>query len=292
MAMIYNDSKNAIGLPWHGLPARELGVARASCPWDCAKHGQDARATQTGGAARRHTGESPVPLEPHGLAARATQSVIGFKFVLSVFMWTLIVTPLSALEWERGKVELKGEFGTTFPAIEFPFSNNSDKPVTILAVRPSCQCVTAQVEKKTYAPGEKGVLLAKFDATGLTGQITRTISVETDEPGKKSNVLAIVADITEPIALTPRLLYWKVSDPPAAKAVEIQINLPKGLKITQAIANQDGFKIELATVEAGRSYRLTVTPNDTKNPRLAVIALKTSDVVPAGAGVTIFAQVR
>ena len=141
-------------------------------------------------------------------------------------------------------------------------------------------------------PRGKGKLLIDFDATGLAGVVTRTITVETGQPGQKRTELTIEADIMEPVSLNPWLLFWKLSSSPTPRVVEVQINLPNGLDISQAIGNRNDFRVELATVEPRCRYRLTVTPDGMTEARLAVVSLKTSDVVPVGAALTVFAQVR
>src|SRR5688572_5471579 len=40
----------------------------------------------------------------------------------------------------------------------FPFTNQGTAPVTITDIQVGCNCVAAQLEKKTFAPGERGVI--------------------------------------------------------------------------------------------------------------------------------------
>jgi hypothetical protein len=148
------------------------------------------------------------------------------------------------------------------------------------------------LEKKTYTPGEGGVLRVEFDTTGLAGSVTREVTVATDEPGAPAQTLTLTADLVEPVALKPRLLHWKLSAPASEKTVDIQINRDGGLEITGAASNRDDFKVGLATLEPRRRYRLTVTPAGTGDARLAIITLTTTGAVPAGTALTIFAQVR
>ena len=41
--------------------------------------------------------------------------------------------------------------------------NEGQTAVTNESLKPSCGCTTAELEKKTYAPGEKGEVRARFD---------------------------------------------------------------------------------------------------------------------------------
>ncbi|OAM87822.1 hypothetical protein AW736_20405 [Termitidicoccus mucosus] len=209
-----------------------------------------------------------------------------------LMLMALCAAPLPALEWARTEAVLNGRLGEAFPPVEFPFTNKSEASVTITDIRASCHCTVPVLEKKTYTPGESGVLRVDFDTTGLAGSVTRTITVETDEPGAPAQTLTLIADLIEPVALKPRLLHWKLDASAAAKTVDIQINRDGGLEITGAASSRDDFKVELATFEPRRRYRLTVTPAGTGDARLAVITLKTLETVPAGTALTVFAQVR
>ncbi len=211
-------------------------------------------------------------------------------FALLIMM--CCVAPLPALDWARTEAVLSGRLGEAFPPVEFPFTNKSETPVTITGVRASCHCTVPVLEKKTYAPGESGVLRVDFDTTGLAGSVTRTITVGTDEPGTPAQRLTLIASLAEPVTITPRLVHWKLSAPATAKIVEIQINREDGLEITGATSSRDDFKVELAVLEPRRGYRLAITPAGTAAARLAVITLKTAAAVPSGTALTIFAQVR
>jgi len=84
---------------------------------------------------------------------------------------------LAQLKWERTSVELAPAVGTESADAEFAFSNEGKTPVTILLVKPNCSCTTASVDKKTYAPGEKGKIRAKITFGDREGAHTTLILV-------------------------------------------------------------------------------------------------------------------
>ena len=71
-----------------------------------------------------------------------------------------------------------------------------------------------------------------------------------------------------------------------------RINLPNPNEITRATSNSDSVIAELVTLEAGRHYRLDITPRDTAAPRMAIITLQLAKPLPAGTARTVYAQVR
>ena len=61
----------------------------------------------------------------------------------------------------------------------FTFTNNTDKPVVITNVRPSCGCTTPEWTKEPIAPGKKGQVNATYDPAGRPGPFDKSIAVET-----------------------------------------------------------------------------------------------------------------
>ena len=90
----------------------------------------------------------------------------------------------------------------------FAFVNDGETTVTIEAVNSSCGCTTAALDKKVYAPGEKGELRARFDLGQRRGLQTKTISVKIqNEP--MATILTLAVAIAEPMKVLPSLVLWK-----------------------------------------------------------------------------------
>jgi beta-lactamase regulating signal transducer with metallopeptidase domain len=61
----------------------------------------------------------------------------------------------------------------------FTFTNNTDKPVVITNVKPSCGCTTPEWTKEPIAPEKQGHVKATYDPAGRPGPFDKTITVET-----------------------------------------------------------------------------------------------------------------
>jgi len=109
------------------------------------------------------------------------------------------VLPLrsAGLTWDRPAAVLTAQPGQRTVQAIFHFRNTSSHPVTILAIEPSCRCVSAETPKLVWLPGEAGDLLATFTVGGQRGKVERSIEVTTDE-----------------------------TDCPPTRALTLQINLP------------------------------------------------------------------
>jgi hypothetical protein len=77
----------------------------------------------------------------------------------------------------------------------FVLRNVSDLPLAIKDARSSCSCTVADWSAETIAPGEITELTAILDLSDASGQIHRTIIVETDDPQAPSAELFIVGTI-------------------------------------------------------------------------------------------------
>jgi hypothetical protein len=66
----------------------------------------------------------------------------------------------------------------------FAFVNTSDKPVMILAVKPSCGCTTPEWSKEPVLPGKTGMVKAQFDPKGRPGFFHKSLTVTTDFEGQ------------------------------------------------------------------------------------------------------------
>jgi len=90
----------------------------------------------------------------------------------------------SGLSWETEKITASAKPDYDDVKAGFAFRNDSDHPIMITSIDTSCGCTVADSMKKTYAPGEKGAILALFEP-GDPGWRKVYITVTTNEPRSK-----------------------------------------------------------------------------------------------------------
>ena len=62
--------------------------------------------------------------------------------------------------------------------VAFRFKNNGSKPLVITDVSPGCGCTVPEKPEKPFAPGEEGVIKAKFESKNQhEGENTKSITV-------------------------------------------------------------------------------------------------------------------
>ncbi len=66
--------------------------------------------------------------------------------------------------------------------MEYKFKNTGDETLIIKNISSSCGCTVTKVDKKEYKPGEEGTIPVKFFSQGYNGQVTKTITVSTNDP--------------------------------------------------------------------------------------------------------------
>ena len=197
-----------------------------------------------------------------------------------------------ALQWTGIEAVLRPQADGAMPVASYSFRNATAAPVTITQAVTTCDCTLIDLAKKTYAPGESGVLVVRFDPTGRSGTVSRTIAVTTDAAGAQPQILKLTAELPEVLSFTPRDLNWAAGEKPEAKSVDVLVNVREGLELAAARANQPDFKVELVSVTPRTHYRVKVTPPEGAKPQQAVILLRSVGAVPAGAGLTFYARVK
>lgn len=211
----------------------------------------------------------------------------GFLFILSL---AIHAPAFGALQWEASTIEKTVAIGQDRIEISFRFSNIGDRQVTVREVKPSCGCTTASLEKKTYAPHEKGALTLFIDTKALVGAQEKTVLVLSDDDSKPTT---LTVRLTVPVwaEINPRLLWWEIGEKNVLKEADILLKTEGRLKIASPIETP-GFEVELKREPGEAQAHLRVKPQSTGEPRQAVITLEM--VTPSGTSrnYLIHAQVR
>ena len=132
------------------------------------------------------------------------------KSLFSFFVLLLAATTASALEWKTTQLSIKAAALDRTAQTAFEFTNRGDKTVTIRSVDTSCDCLAATARAKTFAPGARGTINARFTLGDRFGSYSRTIIVSTDD-GQEPAALRVTIEIPEAATLTPRVVEWKLN---------------------------------------------------------------------------------
>jgi len=82
--------------------------------------------------------------------------------------------------------------------VAFRFKNTGDKPLIISSVSTSCGCTTVPEKPKgPFAPGEEGVIKAKFDSKNMAGERVREVFVSANTTKSTSHILLLRVDVVK-----------------------------------------------------------------------------------------------
>lgn len=82
--------------------------------------------------------------------------------------------------------------------VAFRFKNTGDKPLIISSVSTGCGCTTVPEKPKgPFAPGEEGVIKAKFDSKNMAGERVREVFVNANTRKSTSHILLLRVDVVK-----------------------------------------------------------------------------------------------
>ena len=207
----------------------------------------------------------------------------------------LMVAPFGVraqLVWDSRQLDFHSSVNDKVVEAHFKFQNVGTYPVTIISLKSACGCTTATVEKKTYAPGEKGIVTAIYTIGNESGLQQKVIALQSDDVNHLYDKLVLRADIPSLFALIPEYLSWESGEEKTAKNFYIKVTHPTPIKVATVTSDNPKFAFKLESLKEGYLYQITVTPPDTDSPALA--ALKVTANFPADNPkvFTLFAQVK
>jgi len=186
-------------------------------------------------------------------------------------------TAHAQLRWERTVIDLHPAEDAQTVEAAFAFTNTGAAPVTILLLKPNCSCTTSTSDKKTYASGEKGTIMAKITLGTLAGQHTKNILVLTDSKTDNQTILKLNLTVPELVAIEPNRLSWELNDELATKAVTLSApksNPEKSLNVLAISTADKRLTAKLSETVSGKEYQLAITPTDLTKPFAGTIRIQ------------------
>lgn len=162
--------------------------------------------------------------------------------------------------------------------VAFPFRNTGNTPVTIRDVQTNCDCLVAGADQKIYLPGQAGLVVARFAVGERTGAYERRITVTTDDSPAHAQHLLVHIEVPELASLSNKVREWSVGSAPAEQAVDIVVTDSIRIDFTNTLVSANTFRARLETVEAGRRYRVHISPvNTAETASVAVRVIGTAE---------------
>lgn len=80
--------------------------------------------------------------------------------------------------------------------VTFRFKNTGDKPLVIENVSAGCGCTIPETPKEPFAPGQEGIIKAKFNGSG-SGVISKHVTVVANTKPSKTHELTFTGEVVE-----------------------------------------------------------------------------------------------
>lgn len=196
------------------------------------------------------------------------------------------------LQWEHPVQEFQRSPEDKYVEARFAFKNVGKAPVTIRNTRTSCGCTTAKLEKKTYAPGESGTIVAKFDFGSRKGLQRKTVTVYTEGNEEPAAVLDLRVDVQPSFTMSPTLVFWRVGEAPAPKTIQLSAANGRKVGVKSVTSSNPRVQAKLQTEAEGERYTLLVTPAGTDRKETAELKVETDFPADAPHTYTIYARIK
>jgi hypothetical protein len=199
-----------------------------------------------------------------------------FTLLLMIFA----ATARAELALDVPVIELKPKPEDEVVRTTFKFRNKGDKPVKVLALESACSCLSAELDKAEYQPGEEGTGSAEFKVSTFVGRHEKMVLVSTDDPRQPEWQIQFVLDVPAVVDIEPKTLQWWVGDEPVEKSATVKINGDMPMKLLKITATRESVDFSFKEVTPGREYVVTVKPRSTSEVTLGALKIETDSKIP------------
>jgi hypothetical protein len=188
-------------------------------------------------------------------------SVILFA-VFSIFTFAQPKLEMEKAVHDFGDIEKGAKVETVFK-----FKNVGTAPLTITDVGTSCGCTTAKPEKTVYQVGESGEIPVEFNSQRFSGNITKRITISTNDEANPKTVVTIKGFVTVDVEYKPSSIF--IANAKMGKTVtqEIMVSTAKMEKLdlsnVQVRITPDCLTAEVVRVD-DKNSKIIVTADGSK----------------------------
>jgi hypothetical protein len=240
------------------------------------------RFSPAGGTPALHTGKP----KPNGLRNKIARS-IPIAILQSIVLTLLCPVALFAASPRIACETATFDFGTrdSSEIVEhiFELKNTGDSDLVITAIRPACGCTAAELTNSTIPPGESAKLATKLTLAGRSGDVHKTILIESNDPANPAFQLGMQGKIVTEVAVVPSVLTLRQSAPgqPASGTVQITAN-GKPFRITQAASSDPAIRVRSEPITDGATHQISASlekmPESDPQPLLIMLQTDTPRV--------------
>jgi hypothetical protein len=154
----------------------------------------------------------------------------------------------------------------------FVVKNTGDAPLKISHIRPACGCTAANASSPTVQPGKTSDIKITFNSASFSGNVSKTIAVESNDPSTPVLTLTLNGTITEDLLIKPKQLNLGQIKPEITKIHQITIE-NRGNKTVKLVSAkspmpQVSIKSEKSVLKPGESVNISVSVTPRQDDRM------------------------
>lgn len=198
---------------------------------------------------------------------------------LTILVFAFAATVHADLSLDVPAIELKPKPEDEEVETTFKFRNTGDKTVKILSLESACSCLSAELDKAEYKPGEIGTGHASFKVSTFVGRHEKFVTVNTDDPNQPDWQINFILDVPAVVDIKPKNLQWWVGDEPDSKACLVQFVGNEPMKIVNITPTRNNVTFTLKEIKEGREYLITVKPKNTEEVTMGALKIETTSSI-------------
>jgi Protein of unknown function (DUF1573) len=176
-------------------------------------------------------------------------------------------------------VELKPKPEDEEVETTFKFRNAGDKPVKILGLESACSCLSAELNKAEYQPGEVGTGRASFKVSTFVGRHEKYVTVNTNDPKQPDWQVNFILDVPAVVDIMPKNLQWFIGEEPAKKACLVKFTGDTPTKIIKITPTRENVEFDWKEIKEGREYLISVKPKTTQDVTMGALKIETNSPI-------------
>jgi Protein of unknown function (DUF1573) len=188
----------------------------------------------------------------------------------------LLTSPIfGQLQWDALEQDQQAKPGDKEAIAKFHFVNASHSTIKVIDLRTSCGCTTAALAKDQYAPGDMGVIEARFEFGAHTGHQEKTIAVTTSDSLTHPTFLRLIVDIPRAVVLQPEFVFWRVGEPLGAKKFRVIVGNGFSARVLGVESDNPDIHFFVDPITPQKELEVSVIPKESKRPQNAMLSIKT-----------------
>jgi hypothetical protein len=180
----------------------------------------------------------------------------------------------AGIEWQKNDLVLEVHPTQLAAEAVFPFKNTGDEPASIDEVYITCSCLSSKPLKESYAPGEEGELVIRFDLRERTGKQEKAVLVGSSDDEEMTE-LRFTTDIPQNYVFDSKFIDFVKGDTEKTKTIRLKNPNKKPIKLLSINSSHEDLPATLKTIREGFEYEVSVERKSTEKSIRSVIRIAT-----------------